>query len=238
MNQNEEKTKILTWQQDIYVLAIVMLVVIISYVPNWIIRFGLLDNYVANYGNLFLFLFALQLFLMWACPLLSKRVAPEFCGFNIKWFQETPTEIMWCVLLPLVAIATSMITSVLVQQFGLPVSQPLELSRFDGSIKHLIILIFLSAFIGPAIDELFWRGFVQNCLLKVFGPELALFVQAFAWALLYFNAVGGFIIVFVLGLIFGLWQMKRKTFLPSIIGRIALNSMVIAALLICQYAAW
>jgi len=232
--QNEEETKVLTWRQDIYVLTIITLAVIVSYWPNWIIRLGLVDNYIANNNYLLLFLFYLQFFLMLACPFLSKRIAPELCGFNMKkWFQGTTSETAWYVLFPLIVIITSAITARLVEQFGLPVSKPTDFfSRFHNSISHLIIITCLIAFIGPTIEELFWRGFIQKCLWKVFGPELALFVQAYLWAMLHFYPFGHFVNVLVLGFIFGFWRMRRKTLLPIIIAHVVFNSLICVARLV------
>lgn len=232
MNENEGKTNVLSWQKRIYLLVIVILAVVISYMPTWIVRFCILNGYKATNHALFFFFSSLQISLMLICPFVIKRIVPELCDFEIRWLRKSTSEVAWCFLMPFVVVTTSLLISKLVQRLGLPISAPIDLSSFYNNIMHLIVLICLIVFIGPPIGEMFWRGFIQNCLCKVIGPELSLLVQACIWALLHFYPLGGFINIFVLGLIFGFWQMKRKTLLPIIIGRIVLSSMIITASLI------
>ena len=81
------------------------------------------------------------------------------------------------------------------------------------------------AIAAPIVEELFWRGSVQKALTSVLGAAGAWIVQAALFAAIHLRPVGGFLGVFVFGLITGLWRWRRRTLLPVILAHVAVNSL-------------
>jgi len=88
-----------------------------------------------------------------------------------------------------------------------------------------VILTVYIAVIGPFIEEIFWRGCIQNMLERIFGVLPALLGQAVLFAAIHLRPVGGFTQIFLFGLFAGLWRWRRRTLLPIIIAHMALNSL-------------
>ena len=171
----------------------------------------------------FLVLPFLSLFLMLICPVIANRIIPALITYDLAWFQKKRSEIVWSFLLPLILIISAAVTRLLVKQLGMHVTSGTLL--LTTNTAFLIVYSFRMALVGPVVEEIFWRGFIQDRLEKVFGPWIALFTQAIAFAAVHVRPIGGFLGVFVIGLILGLWRCKRKTLLPVIFAHIIINSL-------------
>ncbi len=180
---------------------------------------------------LFLVLPYLLYLLMFIGPILAAKISPELAGFDRTWITKTRSEIIWFFLLPLIALVVDAIIRSLSKQLGIPLTRTIlyESSLHTNAI-FFIAVILLTAFIAPVVEEIFWRGYVQDRLGRVLGPRIALFTQAIAFATLHFRPVGGFVSVFAYGLIAGLWRYRRKSLLPIIIAHIIINSPYCARL--------
>jgi membrane protease YdiL (CAAX protease family) len=79
--------------------------------------------------------------------------------------------------------------------------------------------------IGPALEEIFWRGYIQNTLTKVFGSWVGILGQAILFALVHLRNVLGALDVLLIGLLFGVWRHRRRTLIPIILVHVANNTL-------------
>jgi membrane protease YdiL (CAAX protease family) len=76
----------------------------------------------------------------------------------------------------------------------------------------------------PAImEELFFRGFLQNTFLRFFSPHAAIWVTGLLFSFLHFQ-VFGFLGRWMLGLFFGYMALWHKNLLPAIAAHFANNA--------------
>jgi len=160
---------------------------------------------------------------MLICPVIANRIIPALISYDLAWFQKKRSEIIWSFLLPLILIISAAAIRLLVKQLGMHITSGTLLLTMNTAF--LVVYSFRMALVGPVVEEIFWRGFIQDRLGKVFGPWIALFTQAIAFAAVHVRPIGGFLEVFVIGLILGLWRCKRKTLLPVIFAHIITNSL-------------
>ncbi len=217
---------ILTQTQKFYSIALLVIIVIISYLPTSVGKLTLVDNYVSkNDLLLFLVLPFLQCFLMLICPILAVRISPKLSAFDTPWIEKSDAELICFILFLLLILVSRPIIIFLTKQMRLPFTQQIMFGSSIGTNTiFLIAVTFIVTLVVPITEEIFWRGYAQARLETVFGSETALFTQATAYAVLHFRPIGGFFTVFAYGLIFGLWRQKRKTLLPIIIMHIIINS--------------
>ncbi|MBC8394631.1 MAG: CPBP family intramembrane metalloprotease [Deltaproteobacteria bacterium] len=109
---------------------------------------------------------------------------------------------------------------------GIPTVSYPEFKDVTVLTLHFFILYTISIVILiPIIEEYFWRGYAQGQLTNIFGGKVAIFLQAFLFALLHWYLPLGFILVFINALIFGIWRHKRHSLLPIIIAHMVWNGL-------------
>lgn len=86
-----------------------------------------------------------------------------------------------------------------------------------GLPSWLIALLLLFV-IGPA-EELFWRGYVQRTLARLWTPNLALVVTAAIYTLVHIWSFNFMLIMaaLVAGLVWGLLYRLKPSFLPALV---------------------
>jgi len=214
----------LTLKQRLSVLIILIIIIFISYLPLLVGNIMLVDMGISQMDLMFFLLFSfLPYFFMSVCPIIAMRISPQLVSFDIIWFRKKRSEIVWSFLLPLVAIISTAVIHLLLKQLGMQITGGTLL--LTTNTAFLIAYLFGAALIGPIVEEIFWRGFIQDRLEKVFAPWIALFAQAIAFAAVHIRPTGGFFGVFAIGLIFGFWRCRRKTLLPLIFAHIIMNSL-------------
>ncbi len=207
-----------------YTLAVLIVVTFISYLPLLVGNIVWVDMGISQNDLLFfLVLPFLSYFIMSVCPIIAMRISPQLVGFDIIWFRKKRSEIVWSFLLPLIVIISAAVIRLLMKQLGMHITGGTLL--LTTNTTFLVVYSFRMALVGPVVEEIFWRGFIQDRLETVFGPWIALFTQAIAFAAVHIRPTGGFFGVFAIGLIFGLWRRKRKTLLPIIFAHIIINSL-------------
>lgn len=223
-NQTNQVQPRLSIRTQLCALVILIIITFISYLPLLVGNIVLVDIGISqNDLMVFLVLPFLAYFIMSVSPIIAMRISPQLAGFNIRWFQKKRSEILWSFLLPVILIISAAVTRLLVKQLGMHFTSGTLL--LTTNTTFLVVYSFRMALVGPVVEEIFWRGFIQDRLEKIFGPWIALFTQAIAFAAVHVRPIGGFFWVFAIGLVLGFWRYKRKTLLPVIFAHIIINSL-------------
>jgi len=207
--------------QKLYTLVILVSIIVISYLPLLIARYVFVDEGFSKNDLILLLAPFLSALLMIISPIVAVKASPRLAGFDITWIRKPRSDILWGFLLYLIVL----ILYWSMKKLSIPVNYKGSVLIISNSALFLSVRTFRTAFISPFAEEIFWRGYVQVRLSKLFGPWIALFTQAIAFAALHFRPVGGFFLLLVYGLIFGLWRHRRKSLLPIIITHIIINSL-------------
>jgi len=218
---DHENPSNLAGAQKLYTLFILVSITVISYLPLLISRYVFVDEGFSKNDLIFLLAPFLSAILMIISPIVAAKASPRLAGFDITWIRKPRSDILWGFLLYLIVL----ILYWSMKKLRIPVNYKGSVLIFSNSAMFLSIRTFRIAFISPIAEEIFWRGYVQVRLSKLFGSWMALFAQAIAFAALHFSPAGGFFLLLVYGLIFGLWRHRKKTLLPIIITHIIINSL-------------
>jgi hypothetical protein len=134
-----------------------------------------------------------------------------------------------------VLVAAVFISSGLASYFKLkPEARPI-LEAFlvqDGQFL-LVYLMLIVCFVGPVIEEVFFRGFVYTALRKRLSSFLSITISAFFFSWLHMTLFG-FLPILILGILLAYLYEKNGTLIPSIIVHIVHNSAVVIFLLIIR----
>ncbi|UCG56997.1 MAG: CPBP family intramembrane metalloprotease [Phycisphaerales bacterium] len=148
---------------------------------------------------------------------------------DIVWYRWGLSEVVGAILVIVVVPTVYLLLTVLMSKLGLSLQPDLWFWADQRGLAFFITLTILMAIIGPALEEVFWRGYVQGTLERRVGAFWAWLGQAVLFAALHLRPVGGFVVVFVFGLMVGAWRWRRRTLLPIILAHIAVNSVWSAA---------
>jgi membrane protease YdiL (CAAX protease family) len=98
---------------------------------------------------------------------------------------------------------------------------------FPHGASNLLSVFFclVAVLVAPFAEELFWRGFVQGSLQRLFGGPTAVLVQATLFAVFHLRGFGATIMVLPFGLVAGLWRDRRKTLVPLIAAHAIVNGL-------------
>ena len=159
---------------------------------------------------------------------LSIRSLCGISDLDIRWFHWSVFEVTSTLLLLIIVPLLFVVASGLARWLSLPVSQSLFFRADGKGLGFFIALTFAVAVCVPAIEEVFWRGFVQGTLSHAVGQLPAMLAQAVLSTLGHLWFFGGFVPVFVLGLATGAWRWRRRTLVPVILAHVAVNSLYCA----------
>jgi len=222
---NHDHPSRLVGAQKVYTLAILVSIIVISYLPLVIARYVFVDEGFSKNDFILLLATFLWVLLMIISPIVAAKISPRLAGFDITWIRKPRSDILWIFLLFMIVLIFNLAVYWLKKKLGIHVSYKESVLFFSNSVTFLGVYTFLIAFMSPIAEEIFWRGYVQRRLSKLFGPWIALFTQAIAFAALHFRPIGGFFLLLVYGLIFGLWRYRGKSLIPIIITHIIINSL-------------
>ena len=222
---DQDRPSNLVGAQKLYTLVILVSIIVISYLPLLIARYVFVDDGFSKNDLILLLAPFLSALLMIISPIIAAKISPRLAGFDITWIRKPRSDILWVFLLYLIVLILNSAVYWSMKKLSIPVNYKGSVLFFSSSAMFLSVRTFRIAFIGPLAEEIFWRGYVQVRLSKLFGPWIALFTQAIAFAALHFRPAGGFFLLLVYGLIFGLWRHRRKSLLPIIITHIIINSL-------------
>ena len=99
-----------------------------------------------------------------------------------------------------------------------------------GSSIGLMVLLLIAVVMAPLVEELFFRGLMQNALQKRFSAGVALLVAATIFALAHFQLLQ-FPGLLVVGLTCGLMVQRFKRLGPAIFCHMAFNATAVVMLL-------
>jgi membrane protease YdiL (CAAX protease family) len=164
--------------------------------------------------------------------LLTVVVITRTCiagSLDFVWCRWTRSELIKAFLLILAVPVVYPVFGLLLVKMGLPIKGDLLFWAGQRGLAFFVTLTVLKAFLGPLVEEIFWRGYVQATLERVAGGCAAWLGQAVLFAAIHFRPFGGFLLLFFFGLITGAWRWRRRTLLPIIIVHVAVNSLWCAA---------
>ena len=130
------------------------------------------------------------------------------------------------------------IMAVLVLVLVLPIVDPIDfvkklthyqltIKQFNFSLSSLVkfdkvIYLFLMVIITPVVEEIIYRGFLINLLLKKYSVKLALIISSLIFAFFHLRFAGiGFL--FVYGLFFGYVYYKTNSLIAPILAHFIIN---------------
>lgn len=130
------------------------------------------------------------------------------------------------------------IMAVLVLVLVLPIVDPVDfvkklthyqltIKQFNFSLSSLVkfdkvIYLFLMVIMTPVVEEIIYRGFLFNLLLKKYSVKLALIISSLIFAFFHLRFAGiGFL--FVYGLFFGYVYYKTNSLIAPILAHFTIN---------------
>ncbi len=111
-----------------------------------------------------------------------------------------------------------------------PPAHPLvNVFEIEGKKDPLLLgfSIFLACFLGPVIEEIFFRGFLYPAVKKSWGIRPAFLLSAALFAAVHQNLFA-FVPIFFLGVLLAYLYEKRRSVLPCIALHIAHNCLFVA----------
>ena len=90
------------------------------------------------------------------------------------------------------------------------------------------LLSFLVCCIAPVVEELLFRGVLQNALKRKVGTRGGILLSACLFSLMHPQLPLGFLPLMVLGIVFGILAETRKSLVPSIVAHGINNGVIIA----------
>jgi len=109
-----------------------------------------------------------------------------------------------------------------------PSNPALSLVLSSKTASDWILLFILIACIAPVIEEVVFRGILQNAIKRKAGPWMGIFLSACVFSFLHPQLPIGFLPILVLGIVFGILAEARKSLIPSIIAHGMNNGAIIA----------
>lgn len=229
--ESEHSIDSIGWTQKVCILAIVALILVISQLPIFIERIFVVENHTSKNDELFILILPfLSCALMIFCPLFAAKKLPSLASFDRTWTTKPRTKIRWFFLLGASILGSNIIVALMAKHFGWPMTaKPVLYYSISGhfAIFFAITRALITVLAYPIAEEFFWRGYALRQFQRTLGSFIALFLQAFLWAVLHFLPILGFNALFLHGLIFGLWRLKKRSLVPVIVAHMIMNALVI-----------
>jgi len=136
----------------------------------------------------------------------------------------------YCASIPLLflsAIIIIPIESKLEKVLPTPSNPAVTLLSSSKTAVDWMLLFFLIACLAPVIEEIVFRGILQNAIKRKAGPWIGIFLSACIFSFLHPQLPLGFLPIMLLGIIFGMLAEARKSLVPSIIAHSMNNGVII-----------
>jgi membrane protease YdiL (CAAX protease family) len=151
-------------------------------------------------------------------------IKPKPITFDCIWFRWTRSEIIKFPLLILGTLIVGIVIVTLSHFLNLSVNTDFLLWNDDHSKAFWSWILIRTILLSPVFEEVFWRGFIQSAITRIFGAWIGVLGQALLFGLLHiYYPPLGMLNACLLGLVFGIWRHNRKTLLPVIIMHIIRN---------------
>ena len=205
-------------------ILVLFAAILISYAPIIYIYLALVQKGVSQNDVLVFYIFPFSSFFIMLVSVIVLKKFPQYHTFNIRWFGNNKLkDILWGVLLAIIIFTSCFSLRYMLKMLNVPAWSN-EIHPMTSGLIFLIFYTIRVALVGPVIEEVFWRGYVQDVLQKTLNKYFGLFAQATLFAILHFQSASATIQLFFLGLILGLWRLRRQTLIPLIIAHIFFNS--------------
>ena len=145
-----------------------------------------------------------------------------------KFFRNIFLGIVgYIAIIPILALVVFIIMAISSYLKYTPEPQPLLDALFIEKNPFLFFyLLIIICFIGPLIEELFFRGFVYRALKERIGKAAAVMTSAVFFAWLHMTLIGFFPIL-ILGILLAYLYEKNGTLIPSITVHMIHNSVIV-----------
>jgi len=190
----------------------------------------LLNENISNIS--FIVLYGIQALLMmgtvWFFALHRRKARLRDLG--LKYYSIGKT--LWYTLISLIAIFAISFIYIIVMSMVLGIEAPaskIETLILNRSVSNTVLLIVVS-FIGPIIEEIFFRGFLYSAFKKNWGILPALFLSSILFSLVHLE-VYSFVPLFIIGWLLAYIFEKTKSLFPAIFLHAIYNLILILILL-------
>lgn len=132
----------------------------------------------------------------------------------------------WLLAFPLIVLITQFLTLVFSDWLGFDLHEQLAVKQVK-SVQEFPVLFAVNlaavAFLVPMIEELLFRGFLQESLLKKFSPALAILLTSLLFSFFHFSlsqGINNILILsslFVLSCLLGYLKERQQSLIPSIV---------------------
>ncbi len=131
---------------------------------------------------------------------------------TVRLWQNIKTGVLAYVAIIPALIVVLIITGTVAKLFSYePPPQPVvQIYLNENKNPQLLFFSFFVALLGPAIEEIFFRGFTYQAFRTRFGATKAMFLSAFIFSFLHLNLVA-FIPIFFLGVVLSYLYEKTGT---------------------------
>lgn len=221
------ETQSINRSDKVRILAIVAGTIFLTLLPQIAVRIVCTeDGQSTNDAMVFVASPVLCAVLMIAISVLVIRRKPRWAAFDPVWARWTRSELAWFLVLPVAVIAVAIPFGLLHEKAGLPITRAVGFDReFYESRGLLVWLTVYGVLLAPVTEEIFWRGYVQSTLTRVFHPVTAVVTQAVLFGLIHCRPTLGTAAASGIGLVSGVWRWRRRTLVPVIIVHILCNSI-------------
>ena len=170
----------------------------------------------ANISNIsFIVLYGIQVLLMlgtvWFFALYRRKAMLRDLGLRYYSIGKT----LWYTFISLIAIFIISFIYVFLMSSVLGIEAPpskIEILISNRSISNTILLIVV-AFIGPIVEEVFFRGFLYSAFKKNWGILPALFLSSILFSVVHLQ-VYSFVPLFVIGWLLAYLFEKTRSLIP------------------------
>jgi membrane protease YdiL (CAAX protease family) len=189
--------------------------------PLWIASLSVRWQFFfsAGFPALWMFLFPF---------LMAKQQGVRHLFSQLRWRHVGKEVLIAIPVVVLLTAALALVTQASVY-FG---GEPLGTASETVVRSDIVALLVLSIVIAPLAEELFFRGFLYNCLRRNLGTWMALLAQAGLFAIMHSYSTSRTLVVFGLGLALGAVYQWRKTLVTPVLIHASLNSIAALATLL------
>jgi len=210
-----------------WILALLSLSIVISHAPIIIgcLVFIARDFIETNFALLELLrLVSMTLMIAFAVGMWRFTNIPHV---PMQWIgKKKSSTILGVIVLPVILITTNLILLHIFNRLDIYVNNGIARSTSPYGISLFLVNIILAVLMTPIVEEIFWRGYVQGVLERTTSRPIAVFGQAFLFALVHMVGIAGRFNIFVIGLILGFWRCRKQTLVPLIVAHMVFNSII------------
>jgi membrane protease YdiL (CAAX protease family) len=215
-------------QQHEYRIALLLAVtILLSYAPVLYAHFVLSDEGISkNDPMVFIVLPVLTYCLMLAALATIWICSSRSPLFSIQWIaRRKRSDVIGGAGLTIGVLVAELILKAGLERLHISTSHGALAFTLKASVLLSAIYYLIGVLAAPFVEELFWRGYVQGSLQRLFGSFTAVVVQAVLFVLLHLRGFGATILLLPFGLTAGIWRNRRGTLLPLIMAHAILNGL-------------